>query len=61
MTEPITATPSVPPTSRVVSLTAEPAPAVSRGRAPMIASVAGPDTRPSPAAINVMDRMTGPK
>ena len=38
---PMTATPRVPPSSRVVSLTAEPTPAFSVGSEPMIDSVAG--------------------
>jgi hypothetical protein len=40
-TLPITATPRVPPNRRVASLTAEPAPALASGTAPMMASVAG--------------------
>ena len=55
------ATPRVPPTSRVVSLTAEPAPALSRGSAPMIASVAGLAVRARPAAIRVIDTMIRPQ
>src|SRR5215471_322236 len=46
--EPITATPSVPPTWRVVSLTAEPTPAFASGRAFMMDAVAGADVSPSP-------------
>ena len=42
------ATPSAPPTSRVVSLTAEPTPAFSGGNEPMIESVAGAIARPMP-------------
>ena len=42
------ATPKVPPSSRAVSLTADPMPALAGGSAPMIASVAGALTRPSP-------------
>ena len=38
---PTTATPSAPPTSRLVSFTAEPTPAWSRGSEPMIDSVDG--------------------
>ena len=45
---PITATPSVPPSSRVASLTAEPTPALAFGTTPMIASVAGALVRPIP-------------
>src|SRR6516165_5478843 len=55
------ATPSVPPTSRVVSLTAEPAPAFARGSAPMMASVAGPVVNASPAAISAIAVTTGPQ
>ena len=40
-TPPTTATPRVPPSSRVVSLTAEPTPALSADSEPMMASVAG--------------------
>src|SRR5579864_4870407 len=61
MTEPITATPSVPPSSRVVSLTADPTPALAVGSAPMMASVAGPMVRARPAAISVIEAMTGPQ
>src|SRR5262249_61684149 len=55
------ATPSVPPTSRVVSLTAEPAPALARGSAPMIASVAGPVVNARPAAISDIPITTMPQ
>ena len=47
-TLPITATPSVPPSSRVASLTADPTPAFAFGTTPMIASVAGALVRPIP-------------
>ena len=47
-TLPSTATPSVPPSSRVASLTAEPMPAFAAGTTPMIASVAGALVRPRP-------------
>jgi len=47
-TLPMTATPSVPPTSRVASLTAEPMPALSVCTAPMIDSVAGALVSPMP-------------
>src|SRR6266536_545781 len=43
---PMTATPRVPPSSRVASLTAEPTPAFALGTTPMIASVAGALVRP---------------
>ncbi len=46
--EPITATPSAPPVWRVVSLTAEPTPALALGSEPMIDSVAGAMVRPMP-------------
>ena len=49
------ATPSVPPSSRVVSLTAEPTPAFSAGNDPMIASVAGAITMPSPPAMKPIE------
>ena len=45
---PSTATPSVPPSSRTTSFIAEPMPALARGSAPMIASVAGDIARPMP-------------
>ena len=48
------ATPSVPPSSRVVSLTAEPTPAFSCGSEPMIASVAGAVVSPSPTAMSTI-------
>ncbi len=44
----MTATPSAPPTWRVVSFTAEPTPAFSRGSEPMIESVAGVIVSPMP-------------
>ena len=44
----MTATPSVPPSRRVASLTAEPTPALSLGTTPMIASVAGALVKPMP-------------
>ena len=50
---PMTATPSAPPTWRVVSLTAEPTPALTSGSEPMIDSVAGAMVRPMPAAISI--------
>ena len=49
-TLPITATPSAPPTWRVVSLIAEPTPARAAGTDPMIEAVAGAINRPIPAA-----------
>jgi hypothetical protein len=49
-TDPITATPTAPPISRVVSLTAEPTPAWAGGREPMIDSVAGAMASPMPIA-----------
>ena len=47
-TLPMTATPSAPPTWRVVSLTAEPTPAFSRGSEPITDSVAGAIVMPMP-------------
>src|SRR5580700_4238319 len=47
-TLPTTATPRVAPSSRVASLTAEPMPALAFGTTPMIASVAGALTSPTP-------------
>ena len=46
---PSTATPRVPPTSRVESFTAEPTPALAREMAPMMDSVAGAEVRPMPS------------
>jgi hypothetical protein len=48
---PTIATPSAPPSSRVVSLTAEPMLARSGGSAPRIDSVAGAPASPIPAPI----------
>ncbi len=48
-TLPTIATPRVPPSSRVVSLTADPTPALSADSEPMIASVPGAVVRPRPA------------
>ena len=45
------ATPRAPPIWRVVSLTAEPTPAFSRGSEPITDSVAGAITMPMPADI----------
>ena len=45
---PSTAMPSVPPSSRTTSFMADPMPALARGSAPMIASVAGDIARPMP-------------
>ena len=55
------ATPRVPPISRVVSFTADPAPARPAGNAPMIASVAGPAVRARPAAISAIDATIRPQ
>ena len=49
---PTMATPSAPPSSRVVSLTAEPMFARSGGSAPMIDSVAGAPASPMPAPMS---------
>ena len=51
---PTMATPSAPPTSRLVSLTAEPTPAWCSGSEPMIDSVAGATDRPMPTPISTM-------
>jgi hypothetical protein len=45
---PNTATPSAPPTWRVVSFMAEPTPALASGSEPMIDSVAGAMVKPMP-------------
>ena len=58
MTEPSTATPRAPPTWRVVSLTAEPTPALASGSDPMIDSVAGGMTSARPAARTTSDTST---
>ncbi len=57
---PSTATPRAPPSSRVVSFTAEPTPALFGGSEPMIASVAGAITRAMPVASTTMANATGP-
>jgi hypothetical protein len=54
------ATPRAPPTSRVVSFTAEPTPAFSRGREPMMESVAGVMARPIPTPIVTMTARISP-
>src|SRR5215510_11542080 len=51
---PSTATPSVPPISRVVSFTAEPTPALAGGRDDRIDSVAGAAADPSPNPIRII-------
>ncbi len=53
----MTATPSAPPTWRVVSFTAEPTPALPRGNEPMIDSVAGAMVSAMPLAINAWRQM----
>jgi hypothetical protein len=50
----------VPPTSRTTSFIAEPMPALARGSAPMIASVAGDIARPMPRPIVVSAAAIGP-
>jgi hypothetical protein len=45
------ATPRAPPTWRVVSLTAEPTPALANGSDPITDSVAGAMTMPNPSAM----------
>ncbi len=57
-TDPMMATPSAPPTSRVVSFMAEPMPAFSLGSEPMIDSVAGPMVRPMPIDMIVIEIST---
>ena len=54
------ATPRAPPISRVVSLTADPTPARSGGRDPMIESVAGAIARPIPVPTSTSVTATGP-
>src|SRR5918995_2159008 len=51
---PSTAPPSVPPTSRVVSFTADPTPAFSGGSDARIDSVAGAAAEPSPNPIRII-------
>ena len=53
----MTATPSAPPTWRVVSFTAEPTPALPSGNEPMIDSVAGAIVSAMPLAISVWRQM----
>src|SRR5437762_3287328 len=53
---PTTATPSAPPSSLVVSLTAEPTPALASGSDTMIAPVDGAVVIPMPAALTTIDR-----
>ena len=54
MMEKNTATPSVPPTRLVVSLTAEPTPAFAGARASMIDAVEGALVKPSPPPISTI-------
>ena len=56
--EPSSATPTAPPTWRVVSFIAEPTPAFARGNDPMIDSVAGATTWAMPNALNAVTVMT---
>jgi hypothetical protein len=58
---PMMATPRVPPTSRLVSLIAEPTPAISRGSDPITDSDDGLVTSDSPQAISTMLPTTVPK
>ena len=51
---PMIATPNAPPSSRVVSFTAEPTPAFALGSEPMIDSVAGADARPMPPPMSTI-------
>ena len=57
--DPMMPTPSVPPSSRIVSLTALPIPSSPTGTAVISASVAGPWTRAMPAAITAMTTANG--
>ena len=59
-TLPMMATPSAPPTWRVVSFTAEPTPALASGSEPMIDSVAGAMVSPMPRASSIMRHTTWP-
>ena len=58
MIEPNTATPTAPPIWRVVSLTADPTPALARGSEPMIESVHGAITFAMPAPIIIVTTIT---
>jgi hypothetical protein len=55
-TEPRMATPSAPPSSRVVSFMAEPTPALPRGTDDMISVVSGVMVVAMPAASGMIDR-----
>ena len=59
--EPNTATPSVPPSSRVVLLTPAAAPRCSSDTEPMTASAVGAVMDDSPSASSTMARMIGPQ
>src|SRR5690606_19035025 len=52
--DPSTATPSAPPSSRVVSFMAEPTPALDTGTAAMISVVSGVMARATPVARNMI-------
>src|SRR5580704_14730470 len=60
-TDPKPATPSVPPSSRVVLFTPAAAPRCSSGTEPMTASVAGAVIDDSPRASNTMAATIGPQ
>ena len=60
VSEPTTATPREPPTSRMVSLIALPAPAWEAGTDAMIVVLAGAMTRPIPAPMITMATAMGP-
>src|SRR3954451_6190749 len=60
MTLPTMATPSAPPSSRVVSLTADPMLARSGGSDPMIDSVDGAPASPMPAPISTIAMASRP-
>ena len=55
---PTMATPSAPPTSRLVSFTAEPTPAWWSGSEPMIDSVAGATDKPMPVPMRIIAIIT---
>ena len=59
--EPKTATPSVPPSSRVVLFTPAAAPRWSSATEPMTASAVGAVMDDSPRASNTMATMSGPQ
>jgi len=56
---PMTATPRVPPSRRVESLTADPAPAWRTETAPMMDSVAGAEVNPMPSPYRLQPDRAG--